>query len=411
MRFLHTTFIFTMTTIKVKYRPSTVPDKEGVIYYQIIHRRVQRQISTDYHIMKEEWSERRSAIVMPSESGRQSYIRAIHENVRWDIERINRIISKLENAFIEFYTNDIVEEFNRYSREYTLFVFTEKIIATLRIKGKHSTADNYRATLNSLKNYRADQDVMLDTIDREFVEGYESWLKAKGLCLNTISFYMRIFRAIYRRVVDADIITERNPFRHVYTGICKTVKRALPLKVIRKIKTMDLTFDPQLDHARRMFLMSFYLRGMSFIDMAYLKKSNLQNGFITYNRRKTGQLLTVAWTKEMQAILDCYPTTAGEYMFPIIPYYSINHRASYKSACFRINRNLKKIGQMIGSSTPLTMYAARHSWASLAKSHGVPIGVISEAMGHDNESTTRIYLASLETSVVDKANERIISLL
>lgn len=222
---------------------------------------------------------------------------------------------------------------------------------------------------------------------------------------------MRIFRAIYRRLADAEIIEDRNPFRHVYTGICKTVKRALPLKIIRKIKTLDLTFAPQLDYARKMFLMSLYLRGMSFIDMAYLKKSNLRNGIVTYKRRKTGQLLTVAWTKEMQAILECYHSTGGEYLFPIMPSVSVNDRASYKNASYRINRDLKKIGRMIGSKTPVTMYTARHIWASLAKSNGIPIGVISEAMGHDNEMTTRIYLASLETSAVDKANERIISLI
>ena len=58
---------------------------------------------------------------------------------------------------------------------------------------------------------------------------------------------------------------------------------------------------------------------------------------------------------------------------------------------------------------PLTMYVARHSWASAAKAKGIPVSVISEGMGHDSESTTQIYLASLDTSIVDSANSIILN--
>lgn len=64
---------------------------------------------------------------------------------------------------------------------------------------------------------------------------------------------------------------------------------------------------------------------------------------------------------------------------------------------------------MVGIKIPLTMYVARHSWASAAKSKGIPLSVISEGMGHDSEATTQIYLASLDTAIVDKANSLIIS--
>lgn len=63
---------------------------------------------------------------------------------------------------------------------------------------------------------------------------------------------------------------------------------------------------------------------------------------------------------------------------------------------------------MTGISIPLTLYVARHSWASAAKSKGIPLSVISEGMGHESETTTRIYLASLDTALVDKANALIL---
>lgn len=157
-----------------------------------------------------------------------------------------------------------------------------------------------------------------------------------------------------------------------------------------------------------MFLMSFYLRGMSFIDMAYLKKTDLKNGSVVYRRRKTGQQLTIAWAPEMQAILDKYPDNPTQYLLPIIKTEGINERCAYRNIGYNINHNLKKIAGMVGINIPLTMYVARHSWASAAKAKGIPLSVISEGMGHDSEATTQIYLASLDTSVVDKANSLIL---
>ena len=147
---------------------------------------------------------------------------------------------------------------------------------------------------------------------------------------------------------------------------------------------------------------------MSFIDMAYLKKSDLKDGYVTYRRRKTGQQLTIEWTSDMQLVLDKYPENESEYLLPIIKTTGINERCSYRNVGYNINRSLKQITKMLSLNFRLTMYVARHSWASAAKAKGVPLSVISEGMGHDSETTTQIYLASLDTSVVDRANAMIL---
>lgn len=111
----------------------------------------------------------------------------------------------------------------------------------------------------------------------------------------------------------------------------------------------------------------------------------------------------------MQSILDKYPDNPTQYLLPIIRTEGINERCAYRNIGYNINRNLKKIAAIAGINMPLTMYVARHSWASAAKAMGIPLSVISEGLGHDSEATTRIYLASLDTSVVDKANSLILS--
>ena len=209
----------------------------------------------------------------------------------------------------------------------------------------------------------------------------------------------------------ADLTVDRRPFRRVYTGIDKTGKRALPLHMIRTIRLLPLPLGSTMGYARDMFVLSFMLRGMSFVDMAYLRKSDLLHGRITYRRRKTGQMLIVAWKPQVQKILDKYPPNHTRYLLPIIKHYGIHERYAYRNAVYNINRSLHKIGVMLGLEAPLTMYVARHSWVSAARSRGIPVSVISEGMGHDSESTTRIYLASLEASVVDDANARILAAL
>lgn len=399
-----------MTSIKVKYRPSSIEDREGSIYYQIIHDRIVRQLSTDYHIFTEEWDASRSMVTVAGhDSERKSLILSIREQIRGDVERLTRIDKKLDTENLTYSADDIVDEFKRYKKEYSLFNFMERLIIKLKQNGKIRTSETYTAALKSFKKFRKDEDLMLDCLTSEIMEAYEAWHKNRGNSYNTISFYTRILRAAYNRATEEEIIENRNPFRRVYTGIDKTVKRAIPLHSVKRIKALDLSSTPMLDYARDMFVMSFMLRGMSFIDMTFLRKSDLTNGYITYRRRKTGQQLTIEWTKDMQMILDKYPENASDYLLPIIKRPGLNERSVYHNVGYNINHNLKQIAQMVGISIPLTLYVARHSWASAAKSKGIPVSVISEGMGHDSELTTQIYLAQLDTSTVDRANSLILN--
>lgn len=397
-----------MATIKVKFRPSTIADREGTIYYQIIHERKVRQLLSDYRVFPTEWDESRSMVTSRPGNVRKSFILSIRERIRWDIERLTKIDRKLDSNGLFYTADDVIDEFNRYAQEYSLFNFMEGIIAKLKQNGKVRTSETYKSTLNSFKKFREGEDIMLDCLTSEIMEAYEAWHHKRGVAPNTISFYTRILRAVYNRAVEHDIIENRNPFKHVYTGVDKTVKRALPIALIKRIKALDLSLTPSLDFARDMFLMSFYLRGMSFIDMAFLKKSDLKNGYISYRRRKTGQQLIIEWTKEMQLILEKYPENESDYLLPVIRNPGTNERCTYRNVGYNINHNLKSIAGMVGITIHLTLYVARHSWASAAKAKGIPISVISEGMGHDSEATTQIYLASLDTSVVDKANSLIL---
>lgn len=292
----------------------------------------------------------------------------------------------------------------------SFFGFMRGIIAQLKQQGRHRTAENYAIALKSFMRFRAEADLPLTALCSDLMLRYEADLVRRGVSKNTVSFYMRILRAVYNRAVEAGLTEQRHPFRQVYTGIDKTVKRAVPLAAIKRVKELELPPQPPtLAFARDMFLFSFYTRGMSFVDMAYLKKSDLERGVLTYRRRKTGQRLSVRWERCMAEIAGRYAADgASPYLLPILRPPFDDHRIQYRNALMRINKSLKTIAVLAGLEVPLSMYVARHSWASVARAKNIPLSVISEGMGHDSEATTRIYLASLDTAVIDRANRMIL---
>ena len=392
-----------MASVKVKFRPSTIEGKEGTVYYQIIQNRVIRQLKTDYRIFTDEWNQAESCIIVSS-SERSNLLLSLQERMEWDLKRLDMIIRQLDNRKSTYTANDIIVAFQNRVNEQSFFYFMQGIIKQLELLNKIRTSETYVAALSSFMKFRYGQDILLCEIDSDMMMLYEAWLKSKGICPNTVSFYMRILRAVYNRAVEKELIEQKYPFRHVYTGIDKTVKRAVPLKVIKYIKELDLTLKPHLDYARDMFLFSFYTRGMSFVDMAYLRKSDLKNGILTYRRKKTSRQLTVKWEKCMEDIVNKYESYSDmQYLLPIITRCT-DERIQYRNTISRVNIALKEIARLVGLTLPLSMYCARHAWASIAKSKNIPLAVISEGMGHDSEETTRIYLASLDTNVVDKAN-------
>lgn len=403
-----------MASIKLKFRVSSLPEKEGTLYFQIIHERVVKQIGTSYRIFESEWDKQRNDIAHLSliTPDRLNIIKSIREKLAWDKNRLNKIIQKLEKNGNCFSTDEIIHEyFVQSSDKTTVFEYIKIQMTRLKIAGKERTSETYKQMLFSFMKFRSGEDLSFDMVNEGLIFQYESHMRISNLCRNTTSFYLRIFRSIYNRAVEDGLTEQSYPFKRVYTGVDKTSKRAINLKEIKKIKDLDLSQMPALDFARDIFLFSFYMRGMSFVDIAYLKKKNLVNGFIVYNRRKTGQQLVIKWEKSMDDIIVRHPNEQSTFLLPIITREDGTERKQYLNSMLLINKHLKKIAELAKINIPLTMYVARHSWASIAQSQNIPMRVISLGMGHDNEETTRIYLASIQTSVIDSANNKILNLL
>lgn len=395
-----------MTSIKLKFRPSTTPGKEGSIVFQLIYGRTVRRITSRYKIFAGEWNGEVGRIALPTPSSpRYAHLVSVESALQWELNRLQRMVQESVPVNLD----EIAANFSSgIGTMDSVFNFIRRQIHHKEQIGKVRSSETYRSMLNSFTCFRKGVDLTFDMMDGMLMELYEAWMRKCGLTRNSTSFYMRILRTNYKLAVEKGLTPDRHPFRKVYCGIDKTVKRSLPFSEIKKISALDLSRKPSMDFARDMFMFSFCTRGMSFIDMAYLKKADLNNGCLAYRRKKTGQLMMIEWTKQMQDIIDKYKSDGTSYLLPIITSEDGSERRQYQNQMRKINRLLKDIANWAGLPMPLSMYYARHSWATIARGRDVPLAVISEGLGHDSETTTQIYLDSIKSSEVDKVNRMIL---
>lgn len=400
-----------MATIKLKFRPSIVDGKDGTLFFQIIHFRQIRQINTNLRISREEWDATNTSIIISSaDSQRTMYLSSINKSLKNQQAKLSTIISILDNKASTYTAQDVVSMFFTPVTILGVGSFIRNLINELKKFGKESAAKRLEKILNSLLRYTDGNEVIWKDLTSTFILGYETFMIKRGLCRNSTSFYMRNLRSIVNRAIGQGIEVPSHPFKYVYMGVDKTVKRAISLDMIRMIRDVDLNGNPELDFARNVFMFAFYTRGMSFIDIAFLKKSDLQNGVLTYSRRKTRQQLMVKIEPETRKVIERLGKSKTSFLLPIITEEK-NIERQYESAYYRVNRNIRKVGEMLGLQTKLTLYVARHTWASIAHANNVALSTISKAMGHDSEKTTIIYLQTLDSSSVDKANRDIIRMM
>lgn len=400
-----------MVTIRVKLRVSTVADKPGSIYYQVIHRRKHVQLTSSVKLYPHEWDVYNARVCMSGENS--SSLLSAQRVIDADLAVLYDIISRKEATAIPYDVGDIAFAFRTLAPvEEDFFSYMERRISQLGQKNAHGTELNYRRAYRSFATFLRKYYLPFAACTEPLIVEYEQWLLQRKIKRNSSSFYMRILRAVYNSAVSDGLAPAGNPFRKVYTGIDTTRKRAVDKQIIKQLKKMNLTEIPVLAYARDLFLVSLYLRGMAFVDMAYLQKIDIRHGFITYIRRKTGIRLSIKVEPCLQEIIDRYKekTALTPYVLPIIT--SIDEKQAYceyQNGLSYYNKQLKRLSEMLGYNIPLTSYTPRHTWATTARDNNIPLSVISAGMGHSSENITQIYLATLDNSVIDKANHKIIS--
>jgi len=396
-----------MASVRIYLKTNKV-NKKGLhpIVLQVIHGRKRKLHWLGYYASEEQWDEEKN---LPRKNHSNST--RLRNLIQTKLSQVEAIILDFENQQKPFTVEDIIEKMTIDEKSENIIAFTEKEIAKMKSLQQKGNAAVYQNTLNLFKDFRNDKDIAFKHIDKKFINQFKESLLSTGRKPNTVSIHLRTLRAIYNRAIDQKAVSENlYPFKNFKIKIHTTEKRAIGKEEIDRIIDLDLSDRDDLLLPRDLFLFSFYMRGMSYIDIAFLTVGDIHGDRITYTRKKTGQRFSIKLTDKARDIIARYNNLKDKksYIFPILKR-SGQEYLDYRNAMRLMNKKLKDIGEEAKIDEPISTYTARHSWATIAKSKGIPTAIISEGLGHDSEETTQIYLDSFENDVLDQANELITS--
>lgn len=301
------------------------------------------------------------------------------------------------------------------NKDQMLLEMIASAVQEMRGNGQWGTAHVYHSAGNAFRRFRQGKDIAFADFDASVVKAFENDLRRRQCSWNTVSTYMKVLRAIYNRAIDQGLAPYApRLFRHVQTAVHTERKKAMETGEIGTLLHADGRMpDAALQQARDLFRLMFLLRGMPFVDLAYLHKGDLTGDTIRYCRRKTGRPLTVRLTPEARQLIGRLANrdSRSPYLFPFLssPEGSEAAYREYQAALRRLNRHLAVLRLRLGCDTALSTYTARHTWATMAYYCEVHPGIISEAMGHSSIAVTETYLKPFRNERIDAANREVIA--
>lgn len=383
-------------------------DGTSTIYYRITDKRKVTYLSSGLSLEPHYWDDSKGVV-------KKNYTNAITFNIS-----LNKRFIEIQRAIIEleddglFSIDSLKEKLNPKIEKQSFRSFTEAVISEMFKRNQSSNALIYQTALNSLTRFKPSKGLMFTDITVRLLESYREHLEKSGCKVNTISHYLRTIRAIYNRAIKSKVVDRKYyPFSDISIKTERTAKRAFTKDVIKTIEHLELP-NIRMVIARDYYMLSFYLIGMNFTDMAYLTRANIVNGRIEYRRKKTGTEYSIKILDPIRDKFDDYFSQQRKYLLPILPDHISEGSLEAKKLIHQFikttNKYLKRISVQLELSKPCTTYTVRHSWATIAKRLGYSKELISEALGHQQgNQITETYLDSFDREVIDEVNSKVTS--
>jgi len=331
------------------------------------------------------------------------------------LAKYQKQILEFQSIGREYSLNQLIEAVDRPTKNITVEEYLNGIIRSLIKQKKVGNASHYEALLKSLQKFTKISQLQFVDVDISFLNKYEAHLREIGNKGNTINIKMRTLKSTFNKAIKDNIVKQDYyPFNDYNVSKLKeaTPKRAITKEEMLKIVDFDISSistRPQslLQLSKDLFIFSYLGCGINMVDMAYLKNNNIISNRVSYKRHKTGKQISFLLQSYAKEIMQKYEGMNDDYIFPILDdAVNITPEQQFrriKKITYVVNKNLKKIGEAVGLSIPLTTYVSRHSFATILKRSGVNVAIISEALGHSDLKTTQIYLDSFDNSQIDEA--------
>jgi len=380
-------------------------DNAYPLCFRIYHRGKSTIRSVKIYLQKEQWDDEKKLVLKchPQSS-------ALNKRILKEFASLqSELLLAEDDKVVQFFNPTPVAVIPKVEVKQTIETFVNELIAELRLDNKIGNAWVYESSLNALNKFHPN-DLYFENIDYQFLDKYNKHLMRSGVKHNTAFFYLRTLRAFYNKAIKHKLVDRSlYPFHDITLKPEKTKKRAIDKLLIKEILDLNLPESSTVWHVRNWFMLSFYLMGISIVDLALLSTDNIKNGRITYKRQKTGKHYDIKLLPQALAIIGLYKKQPYGFILPII-----NRRTKNDEERLRLikdrtrlaNKYLKRMADTIETDETITTYTSRHSWATICKKLGFSIEIIAEALGHEyGNKTTAVYLDSFDPDVIDSANE------
>lgn len=382
-------------------------DQTFPLKIRITSNRKHKEVPLGISILKTHWNEKTNQV----KNNHPNAI-LINREITQKLSEIQEtfLLKKNGNQFIS--AQEIKTEIVSLQKPTTSFlIFATAEVDKLMRSGRVGNAIAYKAATNKLIKYARNKELLFEQITYNLIDNFSTDLLSEGLSQNAIACYLREIRAIFNKAIKAGVIDAKYyPFKSFRIKTKKTISRALLAEDIRLIAKIDLPENSPISIARDYFMLSFYLIGINFSDLFKLKKENVINDRVVFNRSKTHKVYSIKIHPNAQEIFNKYKSKNGDYLLPIINDSSpIEIKKRISQAIKNTNKYLKRIAKSIGIDKPVTTYYGRYSWANIARKIGYSKEIISQALGHEfGNAVTAIYLDDFDNEVIDNANCSII---
>ena len=398
-----------MSSVKaILYKGKIFKNGSHPIMIRIIQDRLVRRISLGYSVEPKFWDDEKGFVL-----SNHPNCNSLNSLIKQKIGEAEKEKIRLESDNESFSVDELLSKIKKTKPKQSFFTYTENLINEMMSAKQIGNADIYGTTLRFVKSYSNKPDLQFSQVDYNFIKNLETfYLSREGNKINGLSVYMRTLRAIYNRAIKDGVVNQKYyPFALYKIKNTKTIKRAISKDDLIKIKNLELIEGTPIWHSKNFFFFSFFMIGMSWVDLANLKVRNINNDRIFYKRAKTGKEYSIKIIENISEILNYYCTgkKADDYIFPIIkrPDNPVETRKDVKNSCHTYNKYLKQIAEQLGITANLTSYVTRHTWASIAYLDNHALGIIKDGLGHDDAKTTQTYLSDFNYSDIDNANELI----
>lgn len=404
---MNSNIVITLDTRRAK-KDGTYP-----IILRLSHNGKTLPLSTGYAVPEDYWDETNRKI------------KNIYKGMD-NVTRVNNFLQKERARCIDVLTilndknelnylsiNELKEMMVIGKSETSFYEYTEQLIKEQIAQKRIGNARSYANTLREIKNFMKERIVTFNEINHHFLKKWEHSYLSRGLSPNGLAVHMRTIRAIFNKAIKERIAErEAYPFENYTIKTKPTKKRAISPEAIQKIVGLNYEPDNPLFETRNIFLLSFYMMGAPYFDLANLKVKNIIDGRVQYKRQKTGKFYDIKITENLKPILDYYTKgkSPDNFILPIIKREKLTEQ--YKDVLWareRYNVRLKTMAKDAGIEENLTSYVSRHSFASIANNMAIPLTAISEMLGHQKLTTTQVYLAGLQKDIIDNYNEQILA--